>query len=186
MTVKDVTALKAKRLPKEVEKELMSVPALTREITPEEAQLIRESPALPYSEMRQGPKISKDLEAALEEQAASEQSGHVVAIKELTSEKPEIREHKQLTNMDFKTRLTLQEISAHACLDFLHDVMLESERDRFTKELIITDLVLKMKRLRVSEAGKSREAVEDIFKQPKQDDGNSLMRRFFNPPMGHM
>lgn len=120
------------------------------------------------------------LEDSLREINADEDSGAKIAVKELTSEaKRKDTEEARMTNMDFKSRLTLPEISAHACLEWLNQVL--TEKELFTKELRIVHLVSKMKRLRVSEEGKAREGLEKVFTATKKDDEQSMWQKFLSP-----
>lgn len=116
-----------------------------------------------------------ELDQIIEENI-NDTAGHALAVKELTSVKVE----KKKTNMDFKTRLTLQEISAHACMDFLNDVIKGGEK-KFSDELVIIGLIDKMKRLRVSEGGKAREGIEQIFKGERQEDNANFFKKMFSP-----
>lgn len=111
---------------------------------------------------------------------STEETGAKVAVKELTSEtKTSDRQEKRTSNIDFKSRLTKREISAHACLEWLNLVLVEKEK--FSKELRIIHLVSKMKRLRVSEEGKAREGLEKVFTAANKDTETSFMQRFFSP-----
>lgn len=102
------------------------------------------------------------------EHEAETASASAIAVKELTSVK---FDDKKKSNIDFKTRLTLGEISAHCCLEWLNDVMIN--KDKFKKELRIIDLVDRMKRLRPSIEGKAREGLQDVMKSEVQAERNS-------------
>jgi hypothetical protein len=116
-----------------------------------------------------------ELDQIIEENI-NDTGGHALAVKELTSVKVE----KRKTNMDFKTRLTIQEISAHGCMDFLNDVI-RGGQEKFSDELLIVNLIDKMKRLRVSEGGKAREGIEQIFRGEKQEENSNFLRKLFSP-----
>ena len=114
-----------------------------------------------------------DLEDELrrfEETQSNDQQASVHAVKELTSAVRD-RQNAKLNNMDFKTRLTLPEVSAHACLEWLNEVF--TEKDMLGKELRIIHLTERMKRIRVSEEGKAREGIEKIFTKDKVDESNN-------------
>lgn len=120
------------------------------------------------------------LEDNLEEINLNQQTGSVIAVKELTSVKTKKLKTAKETNMDFKTRLNLREISAHCCLEWLNDVI--TDKKKFSKELRVIHLIDRFKRLRVSEDGKSRDGIQDIFKSKSpDDDATSVMKRLFTP-----
>lgn len=112
-------------------------------------------------------------------------SGTAIAIKELTSVLKEDVDipHESHTNMDFKTRLSIKEISAHACLEWLNEVI--QDKDKWETELRIVRLTERMKRLRVSVDGKARESIEKIFIHENTNDENSklggFMKKMFVP-----
>jgi hypothetical protein len=111
-----------------------------------------------------------DLEEELkrfEDSQANDQQASVHAVRELTSANRD-KENEKLNNMDFKTRLTLPEVSAHACLEWLNEVF--TEKEMLGKELRIIHLTERMKRIRVSEEGKAREGIEKIFTKDKVED----------------
>jgi hypothetical protein len=100
-------------------------------------------------------------------------------VKELTSEKVEFRgtdKDKDFSNMDFKTRLNIKEVCAHACMEFINEVVVNQKQ--FRERLVVVDLINRMKRLRVSEDGKAREGVEQIFKGKSEQDERNWLQRF--------
>lgn len=118
--------------------------------------------------------LEEELEK-LNESQVNEQQSAVLAVKELTSEKRE-KEDTTLTNMDFKTRLSLPEVCAHGCLEWINEVI--TNRESFTDGLAIVGLTKRMKRIRVSEEGKAREGVEQIFKNREAEDQRNWFQRF--------
>lgn len=105
-------------------------------------------------------KQNDDIDKIIE-QELNEETGLSVAVKQLTSDVLDEDKNLNLSDIDFKTNLHIKEILSQASLEWLNDVV--TNKEKFKEELMITKLIRRLKRLRVSEGAMARKGIQDIF-----------------------
>lgn len=125
----------------------------------------------------------EDLENRIKDIDTFEESPAIMAIKELVSSTPDgdSKTNPERENIDFKTDLTIDEISAFSIIE--HTAWVLNNNNDFNKKILIPDLTNRMKRHKVSKEGKGRSGIINIFKsifQQPQFSGENLPS-FFKP-----